>query len=69
MMKPILYELMKTSQITTVKIGENKDNDVLAEKYNVQSLPTFIQVDETGKEISRLHGMQPEESIKKLLKK
>lgn len=64
MLRPILEELTNESyDIVSVNIDEE---DVLAEEYNVSSIPCLV-VFENGKEVNRSIGLIPKEEIEKLL--
>ena len=68
MMSPVIDEIAEEMQ-DTVKVGKiNIDEEQnLAVKYNVMSIPTFVVI-KAGKEIGRTIGVQDKEEIKKLLK-
>ena len=67
-MLPLIDELAKESSGKPYKIGKvNVDeNGVLAGKYNVMSIPTFIFF-KGGKEQARLMGVQPKDKLLKTL--
>lgn len=67
-MLPVVEELAKELSGKPFKIGKvNVDeNSVLAGKYNVMSIPTFIFF-KGGKEHSRLMGVQPKDKLLKTL--
>ena len=67
MMHPVLEELDEEIG-ENIKIGKiNIDNDpLLAAKYGVMSIPTFI-VFENGKILNSSVGMQSKENLKKIL--
>lgn len=66
MMKPIIEELQKDykGKLEVVFIDVWKDSSA-AEKYNIQSIPTQIFLDEDGKEFSRHTGFFAKEDILK----
>lgn len=58
MMNPILDEVVKEYNIDLVKYDADKDKEML-EKYSITSIPTYIVVDDQGKEIKRIVGAMP----------
>ncbi|MBR4618234.1 MAG: thioredoxin [Bacilli bacterium] len=66
MLAPVLEELANESDEYKIVSINVDDEDELAEKYNVSSIPCLI-VFEEGKETNRTVGMRPKEEIKKLL--
>ena len=68
MMSPVVDEIageMKDSvKVCKINIDEEQN---LAVKYNVMSIPTFVVL-KNGKEVGRTIGVQDKEEIKKLLK-
>jgi thioredoxin 1 len=66
-MAPVIEDLTEKYQgrVTIVEIDINSRPDV-ATHYMVQSIPTFILFDH-GKEIKRFVGIQPKESLEKIL--
>ncbi len=67
MMAPVIDDIAE-SMGSSIKVGKiNVDeNQELAEKYEVMSIPTFVVIKE-GKEVARTIGVQPKEEITKLL--
>lgn len=39
------------------------DNEAIAEKYNIRSIPCTVFIDENGNESGRLVGLQTEENL------
>ena len=68
MMSPVVDEIAEemngTVKVCKINIDEEQN---LAVKYNVMSIPTFVVI-KAGKEIGRTIGVQDKEEIKKLLK-
>ena len=68
MMSPVVdqiaEELKDNVKVCKINIDEEQN---LAVKYNVMSIPTFVVI-KAGKEIGRTIGVQDKEEIKKLLK-
>ncbi|MBQ6355406.1 thioredoxin [Candidatus Saccharibacteria bacterium] len=66
MMSPIVEELAKDAKY--FKVGEVNidDEDILAEKYEVSSIPCFIAFKD-GREIGRSVGAQSKKKLIKLL--
>lgn len=59
-------ELSKLSlEIEIVRVDVDTGS---AKLYNVRSIPTLILVDDTGKELKRLHGKVNAAEIKKMLR-
>ncbi len=67
MMAPVVDEIAENMQdsvkVCKVNIDENQE---LAEKYEVMSIPTFIVI-KNGKEVGRTIGVQPKEQLLKIL--
>lgn len=55
-------------KIIFLKIDVDDDKDEISEKYSVQSLPTFLFFDETGKVDDMIVGSNEEKLEKKLIK-
>lgn len=68
MMAPVVDEIAKTmsDSVKVCKVNID-DNQALAEKYEVMSIPTFIVI-KNGEETGRTIGVQPKEAIVKLCK-
>ncbi len=68
MMSPVVDEIAEemnnTVKVCKVNIDEEQN---LAVKYNVMSIPTFVAL-KCGKEIGRSIGVQDKEEIKNMLK-
>lgn len=68
MMSPVVDEIAEemkgTVKVCKINIDEEQN---LAVKYNVMSIPTFVVI-KGGKEIGRTIGVQDKEEIKKMLK-
>ena len=68
MMSPVVDEIAEemnnTVKVCKVNIDEEQN---LAVKYNVMSIPTFVALKD-GKEIGRSIGVQDKEEIKNMLK-
>ena len=67
MMAPVVDEIAQ-SQEETLKVGKVNidENQELAEKYGVMSIPTFIVI-KNGQETARTVGVQSKEEIMKLI--
>ncbi|MCI9177119.1 MAG: thioredoxin [Clostridia bacterium] len=67
MMAPVVEEIAQ-SQEETLKVGKVNidENQELAEKYGVMSIPTFIVI-KNGQETARTVGVQSKEEIMKLI--
>ena len=67
MMSPVVDEIAQ-SQEETLKVGKVNidENQELAEKYGVMSIPTFIVI-KNGQETARTVGVQSKEEIMKLI--
>ena len=67
MMSPIVDEIAETMgekvKVCKVNIDENQE---LAEKYGVMTIPTFLVI-KNGSEVGRTIGVQPKEDILKLI--
>lgn len=65
MMKPIFEKLAAeyTDRFNFVSIDVDENPD-LAEKYQVQSIPAFVFLDEEGKETNRITGAIPESELR-----
>ena len=46
----------------------NKDDMKFAQKYNLQTFPTLLKLDDSGKELGRLCGLQALSKIRDFLK-
>ena len=47
-------------EITSIDVDQNKD---LAQKFGVQAIPTLVFLDAKGKELSRIVGLTPKDTI------
>jgi len=68
MMKPVVAELEKAHpeiKVTSVNIDEE---DELAEKYGVSSIPCFVVLKD-GEEVAREVGVVPLKKLEKMLEK
>ena len=65
MLKPIIEEISEESDTTIVSVNID-DNDLLAESYNVQSIPCLV-VFKDGKEIKRSVGLISKDEIEGLI--
>ena len=66
MMHPVVDELEKSHPEIEVKRVNIDEEDELAEKYNVSTIPCFV-VEVDGKEIAREVGVLPPKKLEKLL--
>ena len=68
MMSPVVDELAEEmgDSVKVCKINIDEENN-LAVKYNVMSIPTFIIL-KNGKEVNRSVGVQDKEELKNMLK-
>ncbi|MBR1385294.1 MAG: thioredoxin [Bacilli bacterium] len=66
MLKPIIEEVADENSDVSVLSINIDDNDVLAEDYNIQSIPCLV-VFKDGKEIKRSVGLISKEEIEGLL--
>ena len=65
MLKPIIEEISEESDATIVSVNID-DNDLLAESYNVQSIPCLV-VFKDGKEVKRSVGLVSKDEIEGLI--
>jgi len=66
MMKPIIEKISHGySNFYTINVDHDSIN---RDKYKVGSIPTFIQVDDSGNELRRLNGVQSLNTLEALLK-
>ena len=68
MMAPViesLAEKMKSIKFAKIKVDDNQE---LANKFEVSSIPTLI-IFKKGKEIARINGSLPEEVLEERIKK
>ena len=65
MMFPILEEIAATDKIKVVSVDID-DNDELADKYQVSSIPCLVILNE-GKEVKRNVGMISKEDLEKFI--
>lgn len=65
MLKPIIEEISEESDATIVSVNID-DNDLLAESYNVQSIPCLV-VFKDGKEVKRSVGLISKDEIEGLI--
>lgn len=68
MLSPIIDTVAEEREDIIVGKVNVSENEMLAEKYNVYSIPTLI-VFKNGKEATRLIGVQPLKKILELLDK
>lgn len=65
MMKPIFEQLASEYgdkiNFVSIDIDENPD---IANKYQIQSIPTFVFLDEDGREANRINGAVPESELR-----
>ncbi len=67
MQTPILEKLAQDPETKTKIVKVNTDNNPeTAQRYGISSIPTLILFD-NGKEIERMIGVQPENTLKKKL--
>jgi thioredoxin 1 len=63
-LKPTIEALEKEYEgkieIKSIDVDQNKD---LAQKFNVQAIPTLVFLDAKGKELSRIVGLVPSDTI------
>jgi thioredoxin 1 len=63
-MKPTIEALEKEYEgkieIKSIDVDQNKD---LAQKFNVQAIPTLVFLDAKGNELSRIVGLSPKDTI------
>ena len=69
MMKPVLEEVEKEHPEVEFKAINVDENQELAEKYGVMSIPTLIVVDDEDKIREILVGMKTKAEIEKALSK
>lgn len=60
----IIEDINVTAPIEVVDIDANKE---LAIQYRVRSVPTLIMVDDTGKEVKRMTGVQAKNLVESWL--
>ena len=63
--KPIILELI--SEVYNITIHDIDENQELASKYGVRSVPTTV-IEENGVEVDRFVGASPKETVKNKLK-
>ena len=63
--KPIILELI--SEGYNITIHDIDENQELASKYGVRSIPTMV-IEENGVEVDRFIGVLPKETVKEKLK-
>ncbi len=68
MMKPIIEEFAEKHEEIKVLEVNIDDEDELAEKYNVETIPCLVLLKE-GKEIAREVGVMPLKKLEKLVEK
>lgn len=63
-MKPIVAELSRKymNQIKIVEVDVD-DNDDISYQYGIEAIPTYIFIEKSGKEHSRLIGLQTKETL------
>lgn len=67
MLAPVIEEISKANKnVKFCKVNINAEQEI-AEKYGVMSIPTLILF-KNGKEVDRLIGAYPRESIEKWIK-
>lgn len=67
LMAPILDEYLKTNPVYEIqKVDVDKEGS-LAERYNVQSVPTLIIIDKDGNEVRRIVGFSGGDELKQAL--
>jgi thioredoxin 1 len=67
LMEPILDEIEKEYQdLEIVKINVEENLSVL-QQYNITTIPTFVLIDDNGKEIKRIKGAMPKYKLLKEL--
>lgn len=63
-MKPLFESLEKKYEGRVAFKAVNVDEDkVLADKFGIEAIPTFVFLDKNGNEISRIVGMASEEEL------
>jgi len=67
MMKPVVNQIERDLQITIHEVDVDKKPQE-ATKYDVRSVPTFIKVDDEGKEIGRVMGALPYPKLVEFIK-
>ena len=67
MMKPVVEQIEKDLQITIHEVDVDKEPQE-ATKYDVRSVPTFIKVDDDGREIGRDMGALPYPKLVEFIK-
>lgn len=69
-MKPVLAEIERDCDVSRSMSHVDVDGaggDALAARYAVTSLPTFLSVDASGREVVRLEGIQSRETLERSL--
>lgn len=66
MVRPILDELAAESEDYKIVSIDVDEEDELAEKYSVSSIPCMVIIKD-GKEVNRSIGLKPKDEIKELL--
>lgn len=64
-LKPVFAKLTKEyeGRITMVTVDVDENNEMAA-KFNVQSIPTIIYFDAEGNQVNRTQGLLPEEELR-----
>jgi len=70
MMGPVIEEIAKEMDISKAKIAKLNvdDNQVIAGKYQVMSIPTFL-IFKGGEVVDQMVGGVPKEKLKEMLEK
>lgn len=68
MMKPVMEEFEKAHPEVEVKRVNIDDEEELAEKYGVSSIPCLV-LERDGEEVAREVGAMPLKKLEKMLKK
>lgn len=63
-MEPIVNELEKSYNIEKINVDEQPE---VAEKYGVMSIPTYLVVDNEGRELSRTTGATSKAALEGML--
>jgi thioredoxin 1 len=67
-MKPMFAEIEQEIPELRTEFYEADDSKEVMEKYNIESIPTFIFLDKNDQEFLRLTGLQNKEELVKIIK-
>ncbi len=65
----VVKEYLKKEKVDWINLFDNSSDPVICNKFKIQSYPTFILIDPSGKIIKRAVGKEGLISIKQILSK